>query len=154
MAILGYIALFAITFTSMSNVYILFIPALFIFGANGMLMVLTTVFLANTVDYGEMKNNRRDESVIFSMQTFVVKLASGLAALVASVCLQLCNLSDNMEGLAEKVSTSSVLGLRMTMTVIPVIGLVMAVFYFKNKYILNEEKLEEICKKIKNKSGE
>ena len=57
MAILGYIALFAITFTSMSNVYILFIPALFIFGANGMLMVLTTVFLANTVDYGEMKNN-------------------------------------------------------------------------------------------------
>ncbi len=88
------------------------------------------------------------------MQTFVVKLASGLAALVASVCLQLCNLSDNMEGLAEKVSTSSVLGLRMTMTVIPVIGLVMAVFYFKNKYILNEEKLEEICKKIKNKSGE
>lgn len=59
-----------------------------------------------------------------------------------------------MEGLAEKVSTSSVLGLRMTMTVIPVIGLVMAVFYFKNKYILNEEKLEEICKKIKNKSGE
>ena len=46
-----------------------------------MLLVLTTIFLANTVDYGELKNNRRDESVIFSMQTFVVKLASGVADL-------------------------------------------------------------------------
>lgn len=154
MAILGYITLFIITFTSMSNVYILFIPAFFIFCANGMLMVLTTVFLANTVDYGELKNKRRDESVIFSMQTFVVKLASGLAALVASVCLYLCNLSENTEGAAEKVAKSSVLGLRMTMTVIPVIGLMIAVFYFKKKYILDDNKLEEISKQIKSKSGE
>lgn len=56
-----------------------------------MLTVLTTVFLANTVDYGELKNNRRDESVIFSMQTFVVKLASGVAAMLASY------LSDNQQ---------------------------------------------------------
>ena len=46
--------------------------------AVGVLNVIITVFLANTVDYGEFKNSRRDESVIFSMQTFVVKLASGI----------------------------------------------------------------------------
>ena len=56
------------------------IPAFFIFSASGILNVLTTIFLANTVDYGEWKNHRRDESVIFSLQTFVVKLASGIAA--------------------------------------------------------------------------
>ena len=44
--------------------------------------VVITVFLANTVDYGELKNGRREESVIFSMQTFVVKLASGIAAFI------------------------------------------------------------------------
>ena len=79
----------------MSNVFLLFIPGFLIFAANGMLTVLTTVFLANTVDYGQWKNHRRDESVIFSMQTFVVKLASGIAALVASLCLNLCNLSSD-----------------------------------------------------------
>lgn len=41
--------------------------------AVGVLNVIITIFLANTVDYGEFKNNRRDESVIFSMQTFVDK---------------------------------------------------------------------------------
>ncbi|MCR5293150.1 MAG: glycoside-pentoside-hexuronide (GPH):cation symporter, partial [Eubacterium sp.] len=74
-AIIGYAVLFMISFVNLSSVFILFVPAFFIFAAGGVLQVLTTVFLANTVDYGELKNGRRDESVIFSMQTFVVKLA-------------------------------------------------------------------------------
>ena len=44
-----------------------------------MLSVLTTLFLSNSVDYGQLKTGRREESVIFSMQTFVVKAASGVA---------------------------------------------------------------------------
>ena len=60
-AIIGYAVLFMIAFVNMSNVFILFVPGFFIFAANGVLQVLTTVFLANTVDYGELKNGRRDE---------------------------------------------------------------------------------------------
>ena len=82
------------------NVYVLFIPGFFIMAAVGMINVMVTVFLANTVDYGELKNNRRDESVIFSMQTFVVKLASGIAALVASICLTVFNIQEDSAGAA------------------------------------------------------
>ena len=149
MAIAGYIVLFILIFSSMSSVFILFIPAFFIFAANGMLLVLTTIFLANTVDYGEFKNKRRDESVIFSMQTFVVKLASGIAALVVSICLSVCRLSSNTDVVTDAVAGGSVVGLRMTMTVIPVIGLLIAVFYFHRKYILTEQKMEEISERIK-----
>ena len=77
LAVAGYGALLVLSFTNMSSIYLLFIPGFLVFTAFGMLTVLTTIFLANTVDYGELKNSRRDESVIFSMQTFVVKLASG-----------------------------------------------------------------------------
>lgn len=154
MAIMGYVALLVLAFTNMSSVFLLFIPGFFIFAANGMLSVLTTVFLANTVDYGELKNNRRDESVIFSMQTFVVKLASGAAALIASICLSVFNLSDdtsNTAAVVEAVANSSVVGLRMTMTVIPIVGLLAAVFIFHKKYILNEEKVNEIVARINEK---
>ena len=148
-AILGYVSLLALTFTSMSNVALLFIPAFFIFSANGMLSVLTTVFLANTVDYGQLKNHRRDESVIFSMQTFVVKLASGVAALIASICLSVCNLSnDTANAVTSGVTDASVIGLRMTMTIAPVLGLLVAVYYFHKKYILTEEKVQEISEQI------
>ncbi len=154
MAIIGYASLLILAFTNMSNVFLLFIPGFFIFAANGMLSVLTTVFLANTVDYGEIKNNRRDESVIFSMQTFVVKLASGIAALIASICLGVFNLSDDTENtdvVVTGVANSSVIGLRMTMTVLPIIGLLAAVFVFHKKYILTEEKVLEIADDIKNR---
>ena len=138
-------------FTNMSNVVLLFIPGFFIFAANGMLAILTTVFLANTVDYGELKNNRRDESVIFSMQTFVVKLASGVAALVASICLSVFHLNSDTENTAEvaKAAVSSVVGLRMTMTLIPIAGLVIAGIFFYKKYKLTEEKVEEIAEQVK-----
>ena len=76
MAVTGYILIIIISFTGTSNVKWLLIPAALIMAAVGVLNVIITVFLANTVDYGELKNHRRDESVIFSMQTFVVKLAS------------------------------------------------------------------------------
>lgn len=154
MAVCGYVVLLVLAFTNMSNVFLLFIPGFFIFAANGMLTVLTTIFLANTVDYGEIKNNRRDESVIFSMQTFVVKLASGVAALVASICLAVCNLSNDTTDTAAVVSAvadSSVVGLRMTMTVIPMIGLFIAIFLFHKKYILTEKRVEEIAAQVREK---
>lgn len=152
MAIAGYAVLLVLTFTSMSNVFVLFVPAFFIFSANGLLTVLTTVFLANTVDYGEVKNNRRDESVIFSMQTFVVKLASGVAAMIASLCLTVFHLSNDTSDTAAVVTgvaKSSVLGLRMTMTVIPVIGLLVAVFLFAKRFILTEDKVKEIAEQLR-----
>lgn len=153
MAILGYAFLFVLMCLGLTNIALLFVPAFFVFTAFGMLTVLTTVFLANTVDYGELKNDRRDESVIFSMQTFVVKLASGVAALIASVCLSVCNLSDDTSNTAAAVNTaqSSIFGLRMTMTVIPIAGLLVAVFLFHRKYILTEKKVEEIAEQIRDK---
>lgn len=157
MAVAGYAVLLVLAFINMSNVFLLFIPGFLIFSANGMLTVLTTIFLANTVDYGQVKNNRRDESVIFSMQTFVVKLASGVAAFIAAVALSVLNLSnkavteaDQTFDFSSAVEMGTKVGLRMIMTILPVVLLVIAVCYFKNKYKLTDEKLEEINNQLKN----
>ena len=156
-AMTGYAVLFGIAFINMSSVLILFIPGFFIFAANGVLQVITTVFLANTVDYGELKNNRRDESVIFSMQTFVVKLASGVAAFAASICLRINNLQGGNADTTEKidyslnVASSAKFGLRMTMAVIPIAGLFIALIVFYKKYILTDAKISEISKELEAK---
>ncbi len=156
MAVIGYAVLLILAFTNMSSVFLLFIPAFCIFAANGMLTVITTVFLANTVDYGELKNGRRDESVIFSMQTFVVKLASGVAALAASICLHINSLQsgtdvsaqDAITDFSEGVTLAQKAGLRMTMTIIPIIGLFVALFWFRKRFILNDEKVAEISREL------
>ncbi len=160
-AIAGYAVLLALSFTNMNNVFILFVPGFLIFAASGIMNILTTVFLANTVDYGYLKNKRRDESVIFSMQTFVVKLASGIAAFAASICLAVNHLSDAATTEAEQtvdlslaVSQSAKVGLRMTMAVIPIFGLLFAIFWFKKKFILNDDKIKEITEQVAKMQGD
>ena len=160
--IIGYAVLLGIASTTMKNVFILFVPGFFIFAANGVLQVLTTVFLANTVEYGELRNGRRDESVIFSMQTFVVKLASGVAAFLASICLSVFSLksgtevseADKLIDFSLQVSDASRTGLRMTMTILPIVGLIVAILWFKKKFLLNEQKVNEITAELAAKKAE
>ena len=149
MAITGYATLLVLMICNINNILVLFIPGFLVFTAFGLLTVLTTVFLANTVDYGELKNSRRDESVIFSMQTFVVKLASGVSALIASICLSVFNISDNTDNVVASASFSSVLGLRMTMTLLPIVGFLIALWVFKKKFILTEAKVNSITMELK-----
>ena len=153
LAIFGYAFLLALCLLGYSSVLtMLMVPGIMIFVANGILTVLTTVFLANTVDYGEVKTGHREESVIFSMQTFVVKAASGLAVFITGVSLDLIGLTSK-DGLGEGISTfsSPLLGLRLLMTILPMIGLVLALVLFTRKFILTDEKAEQIRKQLEEK---
>ncbi len=150
LAIVGYALMLFMTVTGLSStVALLFIPGLLVYAGNGMLVVLTTMFLANTVDYGEYKNKVREESVIFSMQTFVVKLASGVSAMIASVGIMVIGLKGNDgDGVGVVQSSETIMGLRLMMTIIPIVILFFALIFFTKKYILTEEKLEEISESI------
>ena len=153
LAIFGYAFLLALCLLGYSSVLtMLMVPGVMIFVSNGILTVLTTVFLANTVDYGEVKTGHREESVIFSMQTFVVKAASGLAVFITGVSLDLIGLTSK-DGLGEGIPTfsSPLLGLRLLMTILPMIGLVLALVLFTRKFILTDEKAEQIRKQLEEK---
>ena len=169
-AIGGYVILLFMALAGLKSVYPFFVPGFFIMSAVGMLNVTVTIFLANTVDYGDLKNNRRDESVIFSMQTFVVKLASGIAALIASICLAVFNIKQDSEAVityssmlekidnyrnnvVETISSGSVVGLRLVMTLAPIIVLIVALLIFKKRYILTDSKLEEISRELKSREA-
>lgn len=88
LALGGYAVLLLLCLTGFSgSLALLCVPGVVVFACNGMLSVLTTLFLSNSVDYGQLKTGRREESVIFSMQTFVVKAASGVAVFLTGIGL-------------------------------------------------------------------
>ena len=157
MSIIGYIALLALATIGINSVVPFLIPGVLVMASAGVNNVIITIFLANTVDFGDLINNRRDESVIFSMQTFVVKLASGVAAFIASLALSVLNLKQVACDAAENanidfsqgVDAASKMGLRLVMTLIPILVLIAGVLIFKSKFILTDEKVEEISKELK-----
>ena len=155
MSVIGYVILLVFASSGAKTLAFFLIPGILIMAASGINNVLTTVFLANTVDYGEISNHRRDESVIFSMQTFVVKLASGIAAFIASITLGVLDLSDSAitssqqtVDFASAVSVSQKMGLRMVMTLLPIAGLVAAFFWFRMRYKLTDKKVEELAQQV------
>ncbi len=154
MGITGYVLMLVLIMVlhQSGNLPVLLIPGVLVFAANGILSVLTTVFLSNSVDYGQIKSGHRDESVIFSMQTFVVKAASGVSVFIAGLGIDAIGLVGNSSSEDTNIavqSASTLTGLRLLMTIIPMVLLVVAVVFFRAKFKLNDEVVEENARKVK-----
>ena len=99
------------------------------------------------MDYGQLKTGRREESVIFSMQTFVVKAASGVAVFLTGIGLDLIGLAGNAEetGPVAAQSAGTLLGLRLMMTVLPMAVLAAAALVlFRRRFTLTDDRAAEI----------
>ena len=93
---------------------------------------------------GTLSQQRVQESVIFSMQTFTVKLASGVAVFLAGLVVDWIHLDT-----AAAVQTQDTLDvLRMWMTIPSVILLIVGIFVFKRFYKLDDTRMEEIKSKL------
>ena len=152
LALGGYGLLLALCLAGLSgNLIALCVPGVVVFACNGMLSVLTTLFLSNSVDYGQLKTGRREESVIFSMQTFVVKAASGVAVFLTGIGLDLIGLVGDTEetGAVAAQSAGTLLGLRLMMTVLPMLVLLAVLYLFRRKFILTDEKAAEINRQLR-----
>ncbi len=148
----GYALILAVCFLGFSSsLPLLCLCGALVFTSNGILTVLTTVFLSSSVDYGHLKTGRREESVIFSMQTFVVKAASGVAVFITGIGLDLIGLvGDTSEtGAVAAQSPETIMGLRLLMTILPILGLVVAFFFFSRKFILTDSKVQEISEALR-----
>ena len=74
---------------------------------SGFLLGSTTIMLADVVDYGEFKLGTRNESIVFSVQTLLVKGASAVAGWLVGVGLSLVGYVAG-----EVQSATTILGMR------------------------------------------
>ena len=148
--IAGFLLILLLTFTGIytpASWMILLLPGIMIYAGYGVLNVIMTIFLSDSVDYGEVKNGTREESVIFSMQTFTVKLASGIAVFVAGIVLDLIHLDTT----AAAQSTETLSSLRIWMTFPSFILLIIGIFVYLKFYKLDEKKMDEISETLQKK---
>lgn len=82
----------------------------------GFMLVFITVILSEVVDYGEYKLGTRNESILFSMQTFVVKFAGAFSGFLSGIGLTLIGYEANV---AQTPGAEN--GMRIIMFLIPAI---------------------------------
>ncbi|MBF9000945.1 melibiose:sodium transporter MelB [Vibrio nitrifigilis] len=99
----------------------------------GIANALQTVMLADVVDYGEYKIGRRTESVIFSVQTMLVKFAGAAGAFIVGVGLSAIGYVPNVTQ-----SDGTILGLNFMMIGLPTILMLFSAIIYKRFYHLHE----------------
>ncbi|MGL5964391.1 MAG: melibiose:sodium transporter MelB [Fusobacteriaceae bacterium] len=114
----------------------------------GFTLGLSTVMLADVVDYGEYKFGTRNESVVFSVQTLLVKSASALSGWLIGTGLSLVGYVANMEQ-----SPATITGLKVLMIFIPIGLSVVGYIVYKKFYNLHGEYYDGIMEKIKFKNS-
>lgn len=128
-SIFGYLGLFTAGQFKVLSLPLLFFSGFLIFVGLGFMNILTTAMLADTVEYGEWKLGVRSESIVFSVQTFVVKLASALSAFIVGVGLSV--IGFNRDAIQTEMTLT---GLRFMMFLMPIFGLILSLIIYLKFY--------------------
>lgn len=143
---IGLVGLVVSGFFAPQNVVIIAVCGVLYKLGSGLTLGATTVMLADVIDYGQVKLGSRNESIIASFQTLLVKTASAVSAWLIGVGLTIVGYVANTEQ-----SAATIMGMRVLMGVIPAVITVLAFVIYVNGYKLDGAFLEEILNKV-NKS--
>ena len=141
--VIGLIGLLVSGIWAPDNALLVILSALLVRGGGGFVLASTTVMLADVVDYGEYKLGTRNESIIFSCQTLLVKSASAFSGWAIGVGLQMMGYVANQEQ-----SAGTIMGMRSLMTIAPIIFIVLCFAIYKKYYKLNGDFHEEVLNEL------
>ena len=139
---IGLTILLLVGFFCPSNVVLTAIAGIIVKTGTGLELGCATVFLADVVDYGEYVVGTRNEGVVFSLQTLIVKFTAALTSLSIGFVLELTGYVPNA---VQSLSTQN--SIRVLMCLIPAICVVLSYVVFKKKYKLNDEFMRQIIEK-------
>jgi len=100
---------------------------------------LSTVMLADVVDYGHYKTGKRSESIIFSVQTMLVKFAAAFSGFFIGVGLTLIGYVPN-----EVQADMTIFGLRVLMIAVPACFLMISIWIYRSTFRLHGPLYSEV----------
>lgn len=115
----------------------------------GFMLVFITVILSEVVDYGEYKLGTRNESILFSMQTFIVKFAGAFSGFLSGIGLTLIGYQANVQQTAGAEN-----GMRIIMFLVPAILSALCFLIYIMGYKLTPEFYKEVRETIDSRRQE
>ena len=138
-SIIGYV-LFWFLFVPGKPYLFLFALPFHSFGIGSLFTIMMSM-TADVCDLDELQTGKRREGVLGAVYWWMVKLGFGIAALLGGFILSIVGFE------AENVTQSAVNGMRMFYTLLPIVGVLGAIFIMRH-YDITEEKAEEIKREL------
>lgn len=143
LVVTGYLIFF---FAPTNTMLFIGIAGLILFIGQAFIQVMTLMFLTDSVEYGEWKFGKRNDSVTFSLQPFINKMGGAIASGVVGAIVIVSGMSQAQS--AADMTASGIFILKMAMMVFPLICIVIGFLVYRSKYILDEEMYGKIVREL------
>ncbi|MFB0920721.1 MAG: glycoside-pentoside-hexuronide (GPH):cation symporter [Oscillospiraceae bacterium] len=142
LVVLGYIVFF---FAPM-NMVVIGLAGVLIFVGQAFIQLLMLMFLTDTIEYGQLKLGKRNESITFSVQPFINKIGGALASGVVTVTLIISGI--NSAPTPDDVTAGGLLTMKLAMLILPLISIVAGYIVYRLKFKIDKEMFDKIVAEL------
>ena len=128
LVVAGYIIFF---FAPTNTMLFIGIAGLVLFIGQAFIQVMMLMFLTDSVEYGEWKFHKRNDSVTFSLQPFINKMGGAVSSGVVGAIVILSGMSQAQS--AADMTSSGIFILKLAMMVFPLICILAGYFIYRSK---------------------
>lgn len=141
------VAGYAVFLVAGSNMVVIGLAGVLLFSGQAFIQVLLTMFIADSVEYGQWKLGRRNESVTFALQPFIYKAASALASGAVGLALILSGI--NQASSPADVSAGGIATFKVAMMVLPLLLVAVSWLVLARTYRLDESTYARIVAELR-----
>ncbi|NLK28014.1 MAG: MFS transporter [Clostridiales bacterium] len=138
LVVIGYIIFF---FAPMNMIFI-GTAGILLFVGEAFIQLLMLMFLTDTVEYGQWKLGRRNESITFSVQPFINKIGGAIANGIVGATLIISGI--NAAETPDDVTDSGLLIMKLSMLILPLIFILIGYIIYRKKFKIDKQMFDEI----------
>lgn len=142
LVVVGYV----IFFLSPMNMLFIGVAGILLFIGEAFIQLLMLMFLTDTVEYGQFKFGRRNESITFSVQPFINKIGGAIANGIVGVTLILSGI--NAAVTPEEVTNNGLLIMKLAMLILPLIFIVIGYIIYYKKFKIDKQMYDNIISEL------
>ena len=120
-----------------------------LFVGQAFIQTLMLMFLADTVEYGQWKLGKRNDSVTFSIQPLINKLGAAIATGVVTLTLIVSGI--NRAESAADVTAQGLMMMKAAMMALPLLAIAAGYLVYLKKYRIDEEMYRKIVGELKDR---
>ncbi|WMJ24034.1 glycoside-pentoside-hexuronide (GPH):cation symporter [Paludicola sp. MB14-C6] len=138
LVVVGYIIFF---FAPMQMIPI-GIAGVLIFVGEAFIQLLMLMFLTDTVEYGQWKLGRRNESITFSVQPFINKIGGAIASGIVGITVIISGINSAVT--PDDVSKAGLVTMKSAMLILPLIIILISYIIYRCKFKIDKELFDKI----------
>ena len=128
---------YLVFFFAEHSLILIAVSAILLFIGQAFIQLLMLMFLADTIEYGQWKLRKRNESVTFSIQPLVNKIGGALSTGIISIALIVSGIKRGEET-AAAIGPAGQATVKAAMFAIPLVMIVAGFFIYLKKYKIDE----------------